>query len=71
MTHQEKSLLSQHPANDLVIDEKVTDLLIKLAEEAVLTRKISTVELEEVVERYRLIATGLGPYEGNYRCHRK
>lgn len=40
-------------------DEKVTDLLIRLAEQA-LTDKETAYELEEVVNRYRLIAHGLG-----------
>lgn len=40
-------------------DEKVTDLLIRLAEQA-LTDKETAHELEEVVNRYRLIAEGLG-----------
>ncbi|MEK5040601.1 aspartate kinase [Sporosarcina sp. FSL K6-3457] len=44
-------------------DEKVTDLLIRLAEQALNDKKI-THELEEVINRYRLIAEGLGLSEG-------
>src|SRR6185437_10253348 len=40
-------------------DEKVTDLLIRLAEQA-LKEENTDKELEEVVDRYRLIAAGLG-----------
>src|SRR5690625_7893413 len=40
-------------------DEKVTDLLINLAETALANKNIETA-LEDVVQRYHLIAEGLG-----------
>ena len=54
-----KIIVVSAPGKRFSEDEKVTDLLIKLAE-AALEGKNRTYELEEVVNRYRLIATGLG-----------
>ncbi|WP_203249203.1 aspartate kinase [Sporosarcina beigongshangi] len=63
------AIVTSDPARKIVVvsapgkrfgeDEKVTDLLIRLAEQA-LNDKETTNELEEVVNRYRLIAEGLG-----------
>ena len=58
-----KIIVVSAPGKRFSDDEKVTDLLIKLGE-AVLNREDFTCELEEVVARYRLIATGLGLEEG-------
>lgn len=63
------AIVTSDPARKIIVvsapgkrfgdDEKVTDLLIRLAEQA-LTDKETAHELEEVVNRYRLIAEGLG-----------
>ena len=58
-----KIIVVSAPGKRFSDDEKVTDLLIKLGE-AVLNREDFNRELEEVVERYQLIATGLGLEEG-------
>ena len=54
-----KIIVVSAPGKRFSDDEKVTDLLIKLGE-AVLNGERFDRELEEVVDRYRLIATGLG-----------
>ena len=58
-----KIIVVSAPGKRFSDDEKVTDLLIKLGE-AVLNGKNFDRELEEVVDRYRLISTGLGLEEG-------
>ena len=65
-----KIIVVSAPGKRFSEDEKVTDLLIRLAEKA-LKEKIQTRELEEVVDRYRLIATGLGLSEDIVSRHRK
>jgi aspartate kinase len=54
-----KIIVVSAPGKRFGEDEKVTDLLIKLAE-AALNRKNVDIELENVVSRYRSIAEGLG-----------
>ena len=54
-----KIVVVSAPGKRFSEDEKVTDLLIHLAEQALRGSKTAR-ELEEVVDRYRLIATGLG-----------
>ena len=54
-----KIVVVSAPGKRFSEDDKVTDLLIQLAEQA-LNDKETTHELEEVVNRYRLIAEGLG-----------
>ena len=58
-----KIIVVSAPGKRFNDDEKVTDLLIKLGE-AVLNGNHFDRELEEVVDRYRLISTGLGLEEG-------
>ncbi len=53
-----KIVVVSAPGKRFSDDDKVTDLLIQLAEQA-LNDKETTHELEEVVNRYRLIAEGL------------
>src|SRR5690554_4068840 len=53
-----KIVVVSAPGKRFSNDEKVTDLLIKLAAAAVNRKNIET-ELEEVINRYRLIAQGL------------
>ena len=54
-----KIVVVSAPGKRFSEDEKVTDLLIRLAEQALRGSETAR-ELEEVVDRYRLIATGLG-----------
>ena len=58
-----KIIVVSAPGKRFSDDEKVTDLLIKLGE-AVLNGDHFNHELEVVVERYQLIATGLGLEKG-------
>ncbi len=54
-----KIVVVSAPGKRFSDDEKVTDLLIRLAEQALEGRNTHN-ELEEVIDRYRLIAEGLG-----------
>ena len=65
-----KIIVVSAPGKRFSEDEKVTDLLIHLAEQA-LKDKETTNELEEVVNRYRLIADRTWSFRGNRTCHRK
>jgi aspartate kinase len=54
-----KIVVVSAPGKRSSVDEKVTDLLIHLAEQALNAKEITN-ELEKVINRYRLIAEGLG-----------